>query len=119
MSSMILLFFGTEQNRENPEPLYWHSEVFLGRNGATNGNHWKLRARPCTAVHGAKKYENADINDKNKNSYLPYHNYPRVPFESSRVNAGTGEVSGAGGAQRVRSVLSKSHAQRIHGTKKK
>eukprot|EP00978_Attheya_sp_CCMP212_P025199 scaffold80681_cov37-Attheya_sp.AAC.1 len=72
------------------------------------------------AVHGAKKYkENADVNDKNIKSYLPCDNYPRVPFESLQVRAGTGEVSGDGGAQRVRSVLSKSHAQSVHGTKKK
>eukprot|EP00978_Attheya_sp_CCMP212_P032245 scaffold124949_cov31-Attheya_sp.AAC.1 len=70
-------------------------------------------------VHGAKKYENADINDKNKKICLPCDNYPRVPFESSRVSTGTGEVSGARGDQRVRSGLSKSHAQSIHGTKKK
>jgi len=69
-------------------------------------------------AHGAKKYENADINDKTKKSYLPYDSYHRVPFESSRVNSGTGEVSAAGGAQRVRSVLSKSHAQSMHGKKK-
>jgi hypothetical protein len=71
-----------------------------------------------SCVHGAKKYENADINDKTKKSYLPYDSYHRVPFESSRVHSGTGEVAAAGGAQRVRSVLSKSHAQSMHGKKK-
>eukprot|EP00978_Attheya_sp_CCMP212_P028294 scaffold97352_cov45-Attheya_sp.AAC.1 len=73
----------------------------------------------CTAVHGAKKYENTDINGKNKKSCLPCDTYPRVPFESLQVSAGTGEVPGAGGAQRVWSVLSKSHSQNVHRTKQK
>jgi hypothetical protein len=64
----------------------------------------------------AKNYENAHIND-NK-SYLPYDNYPRVLSKISRVKAGNGEVSGAKDAQRVRPLLSKSHAQSMHRTKK-
>eukprot|EP00978_Attheya_sp_CCMP212_P012619 scaffold31556_cov62-Attheya_sp.AAC.1 len=60
------------------------------------------------AVHRAKKYQNADINDKNKKRYLPSGTYQRILFETSRVNAGTGEVSWARGDQRVQPLLSKS-----------
>eukprot|EP00978_Attheya_sp_CCMP212_P004561 scaffold9969_cov38-Attheya_sp.AAC.1 len=48
------------------------------------------------ALHGAKKYENADINDINNKSYLPSGNYPRVPFETSRVSAGAPAFRGEG-----------------------
>jgi hypothetical protein len=64
-----------------------------------------------SSVHGSKKYENADINDKNKKISLPYDSYPRVPFKASRMNAAMGEVPGARDAQRVRPLLSKSHAR--------
>jgi hypothetical protein len=39
----------------------------------------------CTAMHGAKKYKNDDINNKNKKSYVPYENYPKVRFERGQV----------------------------------
>jgi hypothetical protein len=48
----------------------------------------KVRARKNRAIahfpaHEAKKYENADINNKNKKSYLSYDKYPSLPFESA------------------------------------
>eukprot|EP00978_Attheya_sp_CCMP212_P016659 scaffold43889_cov38-Attheya_sp.AAC.1 len=80
-----------------PSHSYRQPQVFLGHNQAGEPRSLEIA---CTAVHGAKKNKNTDINNNNNKSYLPSSSYHSVLIKTSRVSAGAGDVLGARDAQR-------------------
>eukprot|EP00978_Attheya_sp_CCMP212_P043745 scaffold290802_cov48-Attheya_sp.AAC.1 len=104
------------ENRETSEPFYRQPQLFLGHNQGAEPRSLDIA---FTAVHGAKKYENANINDNNNKSYLASSSYHRVLIETLRVSAGAGDVSGTRDTQRERLRLSKPHGAQYTALDKK